>query len=198
MKIGITGGIGVGKSTLSNILIEKGYKVFVADNIAKDLLKSDEKLRQEIISAFGEESYLENDLNVNYLAEKVFINQENVRKINSIVHPKTIKTIEKLMNEENEKSNLVFCESALIYEAGMEDLFDYIVTVKAEESTKIERIKKRDNISSDEIYRRMKNQYSEQFKIENADFTIDNNGSVEDLVPKVDFLLNLFKTLSKH
>lgn len=196
MKIAITGGIGTGKSTFSKIVSENGYKVIDADKVAKTILEDDDKVKNEIIESFGVNSFKNGRLNVKFLAEKVFIKKENVKKINSIVHPPTIKRIENLMDEALNNENLVFCEAALIYESNMDDLFDYVIVVDCDEQTKIDRVIKRDDVSEDEIRNRMENQISDKDKKGMADFVISNNGTFEELRTKTDFLLNLLKNLS--
>lgn len=197
LKIAVTGGIGTGKSLFCKLLEERDFVVIKADDLAKTLLADDEEIKEKIIKTFGQEAYSEDGKpDVKYLAEKVFIDPEKVKKINNIIHPATIKKIESLMDETLKDKDLVFVESALIYEAGMEDLFDYIIAVTAEDDIRFKRIMERDNISKEEIERRMQHQLSEKYKKDSADFSIDNNGSVEELNGKTDFLLNLIKAVS--
>jgi len=196
LKIAVTGGIGTGKSLFCNLLEKRNYKVIKADNLAKKLLAEDKEIKQNIIYEFGKEAYSEGYPNVKYLAEKVFIDPEKVKKINKIIHPATIKKIELLMNEALKNNDLVFVESALIYEARMENLFDYVVAVTAEEEHRFARVMERDNVTKEEIERRMQNQLSEKYKKDSADFSVDNNGSAEELESKTDFLLNLIKAVS--
>ncbi|MFA8341534.1 MAG: dephospho-CoA kinase [Rhodothermaceae bacterium] len=196
LKIAVTGGIGTGKSMFCQLLEERNYKVIKADNLAKQLLAEDENIKKNIIREFGAEAYSDGAPDVKYLAEKVFTDPEKVKKINTIIHPATISKIEVLMEETLKQDDLVFVESALIYEAGMEDLFDYVVAVTAEDETRFARVMERDNVSKEEIERRMDNQLSEKYKKDSADFSVDNNGSVEDLNSKTDFLLNLIKAVS--
>lgn len=196
LKIAVTGGIGTGKSLFCEILEEKNFKVVKADNIAKELLATDKKIKQDIVKAFGEQSFTDEGPDVKYLAEKVFVDPEKVKKINAIIHPATILKINELMDEILKTDDFAFVESALIYEANMEDLFDYVIAVTASEETRFNRVMERDSVSKEEIERRMENQMSEQFKKDSADFSIDNNGTVEELKGKTDFLLNLINALS--
>lgn len=196
LKIAITGGIGTGKSSFCELLEKKDYLVIKADNIAKELLAENESIKKKIVDEFGADSYTNEGPNVKYLAEKVFVDPEKVKKINKIIHPATIKKIEDLMHDELKTNDLVFVESALIYEASMEDLFDYIVAVTTEDEIRFNRVMERDSVSREEVERRMQNQLSEKYKKDTADFSIDNNGSLEDLDNKTDFLLNLIKAVS--
>jgi len=144
LKIGITGGIGSGKTSVAKLFAKKGSPVLYADDIAKQILIEDSEVKEQIILSFGNESYDENTLNKKYLANKIFNNPENLAKINSIVHPPTIKKISSLCKKELEKSKLVFVESALIYEADLVDIFNYVVVVTAAENIRIDRISNRD------------------------------------------------------
>ena len=196
LKIGVTGGIGTGKSSFCEILEKKNHPVIKADIIAKEILATSEKVKSQIIKEFGKDSYTEEGPNVKYLAEKVFVNPEQVKKINKIIHPATIDEINNLMEKELKSVDLVFVESALIFEAGMEDMFDYVVAVTAEDETRFRRVMERDDVSKEEVERRMQNQLSEKYKKDSADFSVDNNGTFEDLESKTDFLLNLIKAVS--
>ncbi len=110
LKIAVTGGIGAGKSEVCRLISEAGYKVINADDIAKDILKSDTAVRKKVIDLFGEESYLGDEVNRDYLSEKVFNDSENVAKINSIIHPLTLLRINKLISEEFIEKDIVFVE----------------------------------------------------------------------------------------
>ena len=112
MKIGITGGIGSGKSNVSKIIEEAGYTVLNADDIAKQIMVEDESVRELIISTFGDESYREKELNRSHIASKAFSSVESVNKLNSIVHPPMVYMINELMEEELENSKIVFVEAA--------------------------------------------------------------------------------------
>lgn len=196
LKIAVTGNIGSGKSALCELLQKKGHPVLSADNIAKELLSSDQNIRTQIIEAFGPESYTDEGPDIKYLAENVFSDPANVKRINSIVHPPTIEKIKREMESELQCNNFIFVESALIYEANMEEIFDYVLVISAEEETRITRIKQRDDVEEEEIRRRMANQMSDKFKSDNADFVIENNTSLEELTTRVDFILTLLSSIS--
>ncbi|MBU2492981.1 MAG: dephospho-CoA kinase [Bacteroidetes bacterium] len=196
MKIAITGGIGSGKSLVSEYVVKLGYDVISADKIAKEILMSDDSVKSKIIKTFGNESYNENGLDTKYIAEKVFSDPANVKKINSFVHPPTIKKIESESAEILKSKKIVFIESALVYEANLENLFDYVLLVTADDNLRIERVMKRDNVEKEDVEMRMENQLSEKEKRGFADFVIDNNSTVKDLESKVKFFLNLFESMS--
>jgi len=193
--IGITGGIGAGKSIVSSIIESEGYYVLKSDVTAKEIMQKDEEVKKNIIEYFGKESYINDKLNTEYLADKIFSSKENVEKINSIVHPKTIKKTLELAEKEFQKSNYVFVESALIYEAKIQDYFDYIILVYSDEQTRIKRIVERDKVNEEKIRRRMEFQIPDEKKKEWADFVIVNNNDKDELKKKVLFILSLIKSL---
>lgn len=196
LLVGITGGIGSGKSIVSSVIESAGYCVLKSDLIAKEIMQNDEIIRKKIIETFGQESYTNEKLNTKFLAEKVFSSKENVEKINSIVHPVTIKKTLELANIEFQKSNYVFVESALIYEAKIKNYFDYIILVYSDEQTRIKRVMERDKISEEEIRRRMQFQIPDEKKKAWADFVIENNNSIEELKKRINFILNLIISLN--
>ena len=196
LKIAVTGGIGAGKSEVCRFILEAGYKVINADDIAKDILNSDTAVRKKVIDLFGEESYLGDEINRDYLSGKVFNDPENVSKINSIIHPLTLLKINDLISEEFIEKDIVFVESALIFEANREDNYDYIVLVVTDEDKRIERILAKGELSLAEITRRMENQFSDEMKLEHADFIIYNNDGLDELTGRTNFYLNLFESLT--
>lgn len=196
LKIGITGNIGSGKSTFCNFVKSKNFNIVDADYEAKNILAEDVNVKSKIIKLFGEESYIEGNPNIDFLAKNVFISPENVKKINSIVHPVTIDRINAKMNQILETNELVFVESALIFEANIDDIFDYIILITANDDVKITRVKERDNINEEEIQRRLENQMSESFKKQNSDFIIENNSSLNDFKIKSEFILNTIVALT--
>ncbi len=197
IKIGITGGIGSGKTAVAKLFEESGYAVFYADSIAKQLLAEDDKIKFKIITAFGKKSYVKGLPDRGYIAKSVFNNPEKLAVINSIIHPPTIRKIKKLCEAELIRNDMVFAEAALIYEANMQDIFDYVLLVTADEESRINRIVKRDNSDKNEIKRRMANQIPEEKKISRADFVIHNDGTLQDLESKANLFLSVFKSLAK-
>lgn len=200
MKIAVTGGIGSGKSLFCSFLAEAGYPVLSADEISKTLLQQDPRLREQIISVFGEKSYLDGNLNRSYLAAEVFSDPENVKKINAIVHPVVISQSGNMMDELARQYALVFYESALIFEAGMTSLFDKIVVVQAGEAIRVQRIISRDNTTENKVLERLSKQLPDSEKAPRADFVILNQGSPEDLRIKagelIDNLLDIGRQMS--
>ncbi len=198
LKIGITGGIGSGKSTVAKIIRDSGYLVLDADSIAKEIMSTDESVKREIKSEFGEESYKGNELNKDYLASSVFTSVESIIKINSIIHPPTIKKIDELMNKELQKKDLAFVEAALIFESEMDEMLDYVLLVTASEKVRIDRIVKRDSFTEQQVIERMKFQMPENEKESLADFVLKNESNLEELESKTKFFLMLFESMTKQ
>ncbi len=195
LVIGITGGIGSGKSTVSKLFEEHGCIVLKADPIAKQVMVEEDSIISEITNIFGSESYIDGKLNTKYLASKVFSDPDQIKILNSIVHPIAIKKIEQLITQNLISNNIVIVESALIFESDMENLFDYILLLTAPEDTRIKRVIERDHESAHEIKSRIMNQLDDKEKIDKSDFVLQNNGSIEELKNKALFFLNLFKSL---
>ncbi len=180
-KIAVTGGIGSGKSLFCKILKELGYVVLNADEIAKQLMKNDLTIRENLVAAFGDDAFTDGTLNKPYLAKIVFNNPDNLKLINSIVHPATITHSKNLIEEYLKNNTIVFYEAALIFEADMTNLFDYIVLITAPEELRIQRILTRDVITADSVQARIKNQMDELIKMSKADYIVNNIGTIEEL-----------------
>jgi len=193
--IGITGGIGSGKSTVSDFYEEKNCKVLRADDIAKDLMVQDKKVAKKISEEFGEECYSENKLDTKVLAEKVFSNPERLIALNKIVHPPTISKIIFEVQKLQRKYNIIFVEAAILFEARWEAHFDHILLVTADEDIRLKRLLERNNTNAQEIKSRMMNQIEEKEKRNRSDFVIENNGGMNELLEKAHFFLNLIKNL---
>ncbi len=197
LKIGITGGLGSGKSSASFFLITLGYPVFFADEIAKSLMVNDSSLVAKITEEFGTESYENGVLNTQFLGQKVFSSPELVQRLNSIVHPVVVLNSTRIMQEALVSSDIVFYEAALLMEAGMMERFDFILLITAHEEIRIERGIKRGGITGDEIRRRIKSQLPENEKIKNSHFVIENNSTLENLHTKLIQFLTLLKSPEK-
>ena len=189
-KIGITGGIGSGKSVFSTALKEKGFTVIFADEIAKEILENNSEVRSQIINEFGADAFPGGKLDRKYLADKVFPDPVNVEIINLIIHPPTIEKIKSLMNSALLKQNIVFVEASLIYESGLEDLFDIIVLITADDEIKKKR-KIVQGMSESDFMMRLQNQIKDEEKAKLADFIFINNTEKKDLYKKADLFLKL-------
>jgi len=195
LLIGITGGIGSGKSIVSSILESMGYCVLKSDLTAKEIMQSNEEVKKKIIEAFGKEAYSDGKLNTKYLAEKVFSSKENVEKINSIVHPFTIKKNLEQAEKEFRKSDIVFIESPLIFEANIQKYFDYVILIYSDEQSRIKRVMERDKVTEKKVRQRMQFQIPDEKKKDWADFVIENNSNIEELKKRVNFVLQLIKSI---
>lgn len=196
--IGITGGIGSGKSTIANWVREKGYSVLSSDEIAKQEMSSNKELKNKLINEFGENIYLESgELNKSLLSDLIFdISNSQVKKINQIVHPYTIESIMKQLEELATSGNKrIFVESALMYESGMAEGYDYILTVFTEEEKVIERVQSRSGLSEEKIRTIMKSQLNPIEKKKLADFVIENNGTVDELRVSFETLFPILEIL---
>ncbi len=197
LKVAITGGIGAGKSLVSNFIEREGFPVLFSDEIAKGIMQSDVDVIRLIKKEFGEESYINEKLNTKYLAEKVFNNEDNVDKINAIVHPIVVEKINEITESLFKSNNLVFVEIPLLFESGLENLFDYIILVYSNENLRIARTSERSKLSEGEVRKRMMFQIPDEEKKDKVDFVIENNSSKDDLENRVKLVLILLKELSK-
>ncbi len=188
MKIAITGNIGSGKSVFSSFAEKHGYIVLRADDISKEILSNDSEVRKEIIKAFGAQSFKNNKPDVKYLSQKVFSDPVRLNKIESILHPRVIKSINNTIKSLEKDNKIVFVEAALIYEADMEKMFDYVVLITSDRNNRLNR-KFNTGISEEDFNKRESNQIPEDEKRKRADFIFSNDGSIEDLQSKFNLLL---------
>jgi dephospho-CoA kinase len=184
--VGITGGIGTGKSTVSKLLQERGWVVYSSDATAKDIMATDATVRSELAIAFGEHILTPNGVNAPLLASLVFgplpEHERNLDTLNGIVHPRVLDVHMKAIEAEAQNGTpVVAIESALIYEIDLEDGFDYIVVVDAPVETCIDRVTQRSGITPEEVQRRIDNQMPMEQKRGLADFVIDNSSTPEVL-----------------
>jgi dephospho-CoA kinase len=170
--IGLTGGIGSGKTTVAKMFIELGVPVYFADTEAKKIMVNSKKVRNNLIAEFGEDTYLNGELNKEYLAEIVFNNKEQLSAINSIVHPE-VESHFKIWIEDQD-APFVIQENALIFENNKQNDFEKIITVTAPLNDRIQRVKDRDKVSNTQILDRIKNQSDDEIKIKNSNFVIHN------------------------
>ncbi len=171
--VGLTGGIGSGKSTVLQLFKDLGAAIYIADVEAKHLMNTDKDLVKQVVKLFGEKAYIDNELNKIYIAKIVFNNKEKLTALNNLVHPKVSEHFKKFVD--NSIAEIVVYESAILFESGSNVMCDFIITVTANFEEKIKRIIKRDNVSKQQILDRMKHQEDDTFKIKKSNFVIKNN-----------------------
>ena len=182
-KLGLTGGIGSGKTLVCQIFEKLGIPVYYADKAARDLMNTDPQLKVNIRRMFGEEAFREDGLNRQHLADSVFGDTEKLSELNAVVHPAVRKDFLKWC-ERQEGSPYVLEEAAILFESGASSGMDRTVLVYAPEELRISRVMKRDGLSREDVLKRMGHQLSEEEKKEMADHVLINDGS-RLLLPQV-------------
>ncbi|MDR1585427.1 MAG: dephospho-CoA kinase [Prevotellaceae bacterium] len=186
LLIGITGGIGSGKSTLSELLRKRGYFVYDADVETCRLQNKDEEIRRNITDLFGKEAYrASGELNRPFLAQIVFNNAEKLQQLNGIVHPAVKKDFQNWVKAHSGEEFL-FQESAILFESGFYRMFDKIIAITASEDIRVERVTKRDNIAREQVMERMARQLPEKELAALADFIVNtDNGLTEESIERI-------------
>ncbi|MDC1034084.1 dephospho-CoA kinase [Flavobacteriaceae bacterium] len=180
--IGLTGGIGSGKSTVLELFKILGVKTYSADESAKKLANTDPYLINLIKSSFGENIYDKGQLNSKKLSDIVFEDKEKLKLLNSIIHPAVAKDFKLFLNSNNE--DYIVKEAAIIFETKSENNYDKIILIQSPLEIRIERVINRDNISREEVMKRINNQLDENLIIDKCDYVISNENK-EDLEDKV-------------
>lgn len=175
LKVGLTGGIGSGKSLVSKILEPSGYSVFNSDLEAKNLSDSHPDIRKSLIDLFGEEVYTHEGLNRPYLASKIFTDNASLEKVNGIIHPQVRLAFEEFCKKS--KKELVFNEAAILIETGAHKNFDKLILVTAPEEIRIKRVMERDMCTKEEVLQRLSKQWKDDEKKKYADVVINNDGT---------------------
>lgn len=191
MNIGITGSIACGKSTVSNYLLEKGYTIIDADKLGHIVLTS-EDVKRKLAEKFGDEIIENNEISREKLGKLVFGNEDNLKILNSIIHPKIKKLILKLQDEHKDEQ-FVFLDIALLYEAKFVDLVERVIVVYVNEKVQIERLMSRNSLSKEEALSRIKSQMSAEEKAALSDYSIDNSDTIENTYQQIDEILEKIK-----
>ena len=184
LKVGVTGGIGSGKSTVSRFFSALGVPVYDSDQRAKSLMQHDNSIRSKIKIEFGDNAYHKNKLNRSYLAEIVFKNESKLKQLNAIVHP-VVKTDFINWLSQNSNAKLIIKEAAIMIESGAYKDLDKLIVVNASMNQKIKWIKQRDQLSLEDIENRIQNQLSDEIRNQYADFIIENNSGKRELKQQV-------------
>lgn len=188
IKIGITGGIGSGKSFFSSSLQERGIPVFDSDSQAKQLMLTDHTIVSSLKALLGDTVYIGGSLNKPLLASFIFSSPANAAKVNSIVHPRVKKAFIQWADEcFSSGHSIVAIESAILFESGFNDLVDHVVMISAPLDVRISRVMERDKTTSDKVMERIKSQMSDDEKMLKSDFVIINDGvmSIDTQIEKL-------------
>ena len=196
MNIGITGSIACGKSTVSDYLIEKGYTIIDADKLGHVALTSND-VKRKLTEKFGDNILENNEISREKLGRLVFGNDDNLKILNSIIHPKIKELILKLQ-EEHKDENLVFLDIALLYEANFVDLVEKVVVVYIDEKVQLERLMTRNFLSMEEALMRIESQMKAKEKASLGDYVINNSYSKEDTFRQIDKIIKKLKRGDKH
>lgn len=188
-RIGITGGIGAGKSLVAEIIKAMGYPVYNSDERAKELTESNPKIKEGLIHLFGEEIYQNDTLNKFALAQAIFSDESLREKVNALIHPIVREDFNLWTLAQN--NSLVFNESAILFETRSFKNFDAIILVYAPKELRIKRIMKRDNCSENEVLKRMNSQFSDEEKYQLTEFRVLNDEQTPLLVQVEKIILNV-------
>lgn len=170
--IGLTGGIGSGKTTVAKLFVALGVPVYDSDKEAKILMNTSKVLIKEIKELLGEEAYKESELNRRYIAGKIFKDKKLLQKLNAIVHPAVRENFLQWVSEQN--TSYVIQETALLYENNAASLYDAVILVTAPEELRVERVLHRDATTKEAVLARINNQLSDKEKIAKANFILEN------------------------
>ena len=184
LKVGITGGIGSGKSTITSLFHDLGVPIYNSDERAKWLLSNDVDLMDQIKILFGQESYSNNKLNRAHIANVVFQDNDMLKELNAIVHPLVKIDFENWLLLQK-KEPLVIKEAAILIESGAYKELDVLIVVLADKKTRIKRVINRDNVSKEDVEKRMETQISDSERLKFANFSVDNNTDQSNLKMQV-------------
>ena len=194
IRIGITGGIGSGKSVVSRLLEIMGIPVYISDTEAKRITNTDKVIRRGLCSLVGHEVFQNGELNRPLLASYMFGNPEHIKEVNEIIHPQVKEDFHQWAIRQQENQPLVGMESAILIEAGFRGEVDFLVMVYAPLEVRVERAVKRDGSSRELVMKRIEAQMSDEVKRNHADFVIVN----DDETPLIPQVLELISLLSKN
>ncbi len=182
-KVGITGGIGSGKTTVAKAFKELGVPVYYADDEAKKLTNTNAEIKEALIELIGEEVYEGGLLNRKLLASKIFSDKVLLEKVNAIIHPAVANHFKEWVA--NQTSAYVLKEAAILFESGSYKQLDATIVVSADEGVRVKRVMERDGSTKEEVLNRMANQWNEDQRLALADYVIKNNTTKELLVKQI-------------
>jgi len=190
LKIGITGGIGSGKSVVSECVRIMHIPVYNADEASKNILKTNTSIQDKLKKLLGEEIFSNGELNKARMASLIFNDPDLLARTNAIIHPAVFDDFNRW--SDCQRSNIVACESAIIFESGINHFLDYVITVFAPEQIRIKRTELRDNITEEQVKSRIKNQLSDEERINRSDFVLINDCR-EAIIPQLREILERIK-----
>lgn len=190
-KVGLTGGIGSGKTTVARVFQSLGVPVFNADTVAREIVSKDPLTKQKIIDLLGEEAFINGEYNRPFVASRVFKEKHLLEKLNAIIHPATIKAFEDWFRLQN--AAYVIKEAAILFESGSHKGVDVTITVNAPEQIRLERVLNRDNTTEAQVRSRMMSQFTDEQRAGIADHVIVN----DDVTPVLPQVLKLHEMLRK-
>lgn len=196
LRIGLTGGIGSGKTTIANIFRHLGYGVYIADTEASRLMNTDTEIRRRLSALFGADIYTP-DMQVDKkkMAGIIFNDRKALKQVNRIVHPRVADDFNKWCGQQ--QGDIVFFETAILFESGLEKNVDYTICVYASPALRIKRVAARDGVPAGKVVERMKNQMDDEEKCRKSDFTICTEDSVMELEQAEQVLEELTKIKKK-
>jgi dephospho-CoA kinase len=175
LKIGLTGNIGSGKSTVATLFMKKGVPVFNSDNVAKNMLFAN---KDKIRNIFGDSVFNDEDINTKKLASIVFADKTELKKLTDVTFPLVEEELKRFYESFSDQPYCIV-ENAILFENESENEFDYIITVAVGEETRFKRVMARDNASKEEVQARLNNQLSEAYKMSKSHFVINNNDNAD-------------------
>jgi dephospho-CoA kinase len=200
IAIGVTGGIGSGKTEVCRIFERLGVPVLSADIMAKEISNYDPRVRQLLIGMLGPKTYdSDGVLDRAYVASRIFSSKNVQKGINAIIHPRVEEEVKRRFLEmERSGIRIGIVEAALIYEAGLDQLLDSVVVIDAAEDSRIDRVTKRDGSTRSSVLDRMSAQMDPESKLKKADYVLHNEGTIEELEQRVKFLYSIFQKLTEQ
>ena len=190
IKVGVTGGIGSGKSTFCRFMAELGAKVVYADKLAREIMNHDPMVRRSIIKVFGAESYHDDEINREYLTNEAF-NHNRIDELNAIVHPVVLSSVLKIIAEEEKSGTEIFVyEAAILLKNGRPDFLDKIIWIQASPEDRIERVSSRDQVSQESVHKRISKQQSFESVHKYVDIVVNNSGDLQNLKRETERIFN--------
>jgi len=193
--VGLTGGIGSGKTTIANFFKELGVPIYIADTEAKALMNRSKVIKRKLIALFGDNAYQNEKLNRDFLSKQIFNNKDLLQKMNAIVHPKVASHFKRWVKKQ--EAPYVISEAAILFENGSYTKYDYIITVTAPEEVRLKRVMSRDSASKEKVKSVMNNQWKDEEKIKLSDYVIQNINLEEAKAQVLQIHQNLLQKLQK-